>query len=71
MDIEGAEYEVLDDILNSGIEIKQLVVEFHHRFATIGEEKTKAAIEKLKAHNYKLFYVSENQKDFGFIKTKI
>jgi hypothetical protein len=40
MDIEGAEYEVLDGLLSSPIKPTQLLVEFHHRFPGIGLEKT-------------------------------
>src|SRR5438309_12554 len=48
MDIEGAEYAVIDNIKQSGIRPKQLLVEFHHRFPNVGVKKTKNAIGKLK-----------------------
>lgn len=32
LDIEGSEYRVLDEILESQIPIHQIVVEFHDRF---------------------------------------
>jgi FkbM family methyltransferase len=38
LDIEGAEYDAIDDILADRIEVAQLLVEFHHRWPTVGLE---------------------------------
>lgn len=67
MDIEGAEYAVISDILSSGIRVGQLLVEFHHRFPGVGIEKTKQAVELLRSADYQLFWVSESGEEFGFI----
>ncbi len=68
MDIEGTEYEIIDDILNIDIEIKQILIEFHHRFPNIGIEKTKEVIKKMNENNYKIIAVSEREEEFTFIK---
>ena len=70
MDIEGAEYEVLDDLLSSGIEIGQLLVEFHHekRFREAGILRTKKCIAELQKRGFRIFYVSKSQEEFSFIK---
>jgi FkbM family methyltransferase len=47
MDIEGAEYSVIRDMIRSGIQVSQLAVEFHHRFKGIGIEQTKSTIQLL------------------------
>ena len=39
MDIEGAEYEVLDGLLDSPVLPTQLLVEFHHRFVENGIDR--------------------------------
>lgn len=70
MDIEGAEYDVIEDIINSKIEIAQILVEFHHRFPTIGIQKSIMAIMQLKAAGYKIFHVSNNGEEFSFILDK-
>lgn len=70
MDIEGAEYNVIDDILNSRIEIQQILIEFHHRFANAGISKTRNSLKKLRAAGYALFHVSETGEEFSFIKIK-
>ncbi len=67
MDIEGSEYRVIDDMIESEIFPKQLLIEFHHRFKNIKAKKTKKYIEVLKKNNYQLFYVSNNGTDFGFL----
>ncbi len=68
MDIEGAEYEVLDDISQSGIRAGQILVEFHHRFPGVGLRRTKQAIQGLRAMGYQLFSVSANREEYGFIR---
>lgn len=67
MDIEGAEYDVVDDLLKSEIRPQQLLVEFHHRFPNVGAEKSKDAIRKLKSSGYRLVSVSSTNEEFGFI----
>ena len=66
MDIEGAEYEVLADMLTCGFLVKQLLVEFHHRWPHIGIEKTKHAIRALNASGYRIFNVSPGGEEYSF-----
>jgi FkbM family methyltransferase len=66
MDIEGAEYGVLADMLAHGIEVKQLLVEFHHRWPHIGVEKTKQAICALNVAGYRIFSVSPSGEEYSF-----
>ena len=67
MDIEGAEYTVIDDLVASGIVVKQLLVEFHHRWKEVGVSKTKQAVRKLNAAGYRIFAVSPNGEEYGFL----
>ena len=68
MDIEGAEYNVIKDILDSNIQIDQILVEFHHRFDNDAIEKTRNAILNLKNAGYKIFYISPTGEEYSFIK---
>jgi FkbM family methyltransferase len=69
MDIEGAEYDVVDNILQSGIEITQILIEFHHRFKEIGNSKTINTINKLKAAGYKTIFINQQSgEEYTFIK---
>jgi len=68
MDIEGAEYDVISDIIKSDIEIGQLLVEFHHRLISNGIKKTKRSIQELNNANYKIFHVSDTGEELSFMK---
>ena len=67
LDIEGAEYEVLDDLAASGIRPEQLLIEFHHRFASVGNERTAAALRLLHAIGYRIFHIAPSGREYGFI----
>jgi FkbM family methyltransferase len=68
MDIEGAEYDVIKNILGSKIEIKQICIEFHHRMFSGGGRKTMEAIDLLQQHGYQLFKFSNTHEELSFIK---
>jgi FkbM family methyltransferase len=68
MDIEGAEYEVLDNLLQSAVKPRQLLVEFHHRFAGIGPEKTAETIARLRGSGYRIFAISETGREISFMR---
>lgn len=67
LDIEGAEYGVIPDILNSRIPIGQLLVEFHHSFRSIEIGQTNDAVDLLRAHGFKLFAISPRGEEYSFI----
>ena len=69
MDIEGAEYEVIEDIVSSPVPIDQVLIEFHHRFENIGVLKTKQAISRMNEAGYWIFNVSASGEEISFIKT--
>lgn len=68
MDIEGAEYVVIDDIVNASESISQLLIEFHHRFSNIGVDATRKAIGKLNRAGFRIFHVSSNGEEMSFIR---
>ncbi len=68
MDIEGAEYEVLDGLLDSPIKPTQLLVEFHHRFPGIGLDKTADVINRLRADGYRIIAISEIGREISFLR---
>jgi hypothetical protein len=71
LDIEGAEYEVIEDMLQSHLDVRQLLVEFHHRFPGVGIEKTKQTIRLLKSHGYALFCISPDGLNYSFIRSDV
>jgi FkbM family methyltransferase len=68
MDIEGAEYEVLEGLLDSPVLPSQLLVEFHHRFVENGLERTYQIIERLRSAGYRIFAISEIGREVSFLK---
>ncbi len=67
LDIEGAEYDVLENILNAKIPVTQILVEFHDRFFDNGRQKTKQMIESMKSNGYEIFAVSDSFEEVSFI----
>jgi FkbM family methyltransferase len=67
MDIEGAEYGVLHDMLENSVRVRQLCVEFHHRWREIGASKTRDAISALRAHGYRIFHISDSGEEYSFL----
>lgn len=67
MDIEGAEYAAIQDLCGTTIRPTQILVEFHHRFTSVGVEQTQEAIHKLREVGYALFSVSSTNEEFSFL----
>jgi FkbM family methyltransferase len=71
MDIEGAEYNILDSFLESSVPIIQILIEFHDRLFDDGKIKSINAIKKLKNHGYEIFGISDSFEEVSFIKKTI
>jgi FkbM family methyltransferase len=71
IDIEGAEYGVIGDILALPVPATQVLVEFHHRFEHIGVKKTREAIRALNGGGYRIFHVSASGEEFSFIHDRV
>jgi FkbM family methyltransferase len=56
IDIEGFEYEVLEDCLAARIPIKQICVEFHDFFPDITTAKTRKMIHAIESQGYNLIH---------------
>ena len=69
MDVEGAEYEIVERLINSGVisRIRQLLVEFHHGKRFRGRE-TRRAVNLILAQSFELFHVSELGCEFAFCR---
>lgn len=69
MDIEGAEYAVLRDLVDCGLRVDQLLMEFHHRWPEIGVDKTRTAIRELNQAGYRIFNVTPSGEEYSFRQT--
>ncbi len=67
LDIGAVAYDVIDDILESGIPVYQLLVVFSHTAKNVPIEKTKEALAKLSAAGYRIFHIGERYRKFSFI----
>lgn len=67
MDVEGAEYGVIDGLLTSELQPKLILVEFHHRFKGLGKEKTIKAVRDLKNAGYMIVYISPAGREMCFL----
>lgn len=65
MDIEGAEYEVVDDLLASQVKPEQLLLEFHHGMYGIPLSRTEATLDKLLAAGYRVFDAQKTGREFS------
>jgi FkbM family methyltransferase len=68
IDIEGYEYDVINNILSSSAEIDQILIELHERFFVDGKEKTAKLLKSMKENGYALFAVSDSFKELSYIK---
>jgi len=68
MDIEGAEYNVIDHLKTLPILPAQILIEFHHRYGKTNLNKTKQAIRVLNGLGYNIFSISAIGQEYSFIK---
>jgi FkbM family methyltransferase len=69
INIERGEYAVIVDLIASRLDLNQIVVEFHHRLTDYLLQQTKQAVEALNSAGYKIFYISDADKEYSFIKS--
>jgi FkbM family methyltransferase len=67
LDIEGSEYEVLDDLLATLPLPKQLMVEFHHGMGGVTLERTEQTLDRLGAAGYRVFDARPTGREFSLV----
>lgn len=68
VDIEGGEYELLQNIIDLNIPIKQIAVEFHYRFKDFNINLTHDLISRLRSAGYRIAHVGDWCEEFLFVK---
>lgn len=71
MDIEGGEYKALEDLVASNLDVRQILVEFHHHFADVGIDATANAVKALREAGYRIFHISDRGLEMSFLKAGI
>lgn len=67
LDVEGAELDVLPQVLGSDVLPRQILVEFHHWWYRTPVEQTYRAVEAIKSKGYTLFHVSPAGHELSFL----
>lgn len=70
-DVEGAEYEMIADLVAHGPVVGQLLLEFHHHLPTIPLSRTKQAVADLRAAGYRLFHQSEGGAELSLVHERV
>lgn len=68
LDIEGAEYGVLDEMLATGTLPGQLLVEFHHGMHGIPLARTEAMLDRLISAGYRVFEARDTGREFSLAR---
>ncbi len=71
MDIEGFEYQVIDDILAGQLRPDQWLIEFHHTMYGHQAAETEAAVAKILTAGYALFSVSDIGHEYSFVRNDL
>jgi FkbM family methyltransferase len=71
LDIEGAEYDVIENLTRAKIDVRQLLVEFHHHDRHtdgMSAERTRQAVRKLNRAGFRIFHMTARGEEFSFLK---
>jgi FkbM family methyltransferase len=68
MDIEGFEYDALRNILEEKLDVRQVLVEFHHGMYSFSNRETLEAVNALRNAGYKLFCISDSGREYSFYR---
>jgi FkbM family methyltransferase len=71
LDVEGSEYDVLDTLCESNLDVRQVLVEFHHRILRLGPEPTRRTVLRLRRAGYRVFAKSEDSEVVSFIRKDV
>ena len=61
---------MIADLTRAGLDVRQLLVEFHHRFDGLGPGLTRRAIRQLNERGFRSFYTSANGEEYAFIRVR-
>ena len=72
MDIEGAEFAVIEQAAASGwlSEISQLLVEFHHFLPDLTSTQTRNAISQLRAAGFDISWIGRTNHEYLFVRRR-
>ena len=69
VDIEGAEYAVLHELVQERIPVTQILVEFHHRLSSVGTRPTRRTLSLLEDYGMRVCHVCPRMEIFTLVRT--
>jgi FkbM family methyltransferase len=70
LDVEGAEFDLIDDLCAIEKDVVQLLVEFHYYWPDFGPERLSRAVVQLRKSGYQLYSISWKYSEFSFINSR-
>lgn len=67
LDIEGAEYGVISDIVTCGLRVNQVLVEFHHAMPELGKSATRQSVAILNAAGFAITAISGGGAEYSLL----
>jgi FkbM family methyltransferase len=71
LDVEGAEFEVVPDLIASGVEVDQLLVEIHYQFRSRSFRMGLDLIQQLNDYGMQCSHVSQRGFEFSFVRREL
>ena len=68
LDVEGSEFEAIPDLIASGIEVDQLLVEIHYHFPSRSFAEGLQLVRQLKANGFVCVFASPRGLEFSFVR---
>lgn len=70
VDIEGGEYDALRDVMEAGVPVGQLLVEFHHCYSTIPLARTVETVNLLRRSGFRIFHISPRTYEMSLLRVE-
>ncbi|MFO0820603.1 MAG: FkbM family methyltransferase [Pirellulales bacterium] len=71
MDVEGTEFECLPEILDTGVEIDQLLIEIHYNSPTRSWAEARRLLRRLMDTGFTCFNISPRGLEFSFVHQRL
>ena len=68
LDIEGAEYDVIEDLMHSGPYPTQILLEYHHQLKGVRLRQTERSIATLNQRGYRIIHESARGREFSLLR---
>ncbi|MBF0107830.1 MAG: FkbM family methyltransferase [Magnetococcales bacterium] len=65
MDVEGAEYQILEDILDTETNVRQIVLEFHPEMIASGLKRTSNLLQRMNHAGYSIIAISPDGRNYS------